>query len=396
AVDERVKDFMLFFLLLEVGMNGVFLAQDLFLFYIFWEFTLVPMYFLIGIWGGPRRIYAAIKFFLFTLAGSVALLLGILALYWKTGLNTFDIVQLAVAARALPLAVQAPIFFAFFFGFAVKVPIVPLHTWLPDAHVEAPTPISVILAGVLLKTGGYGFYRFVYSTFPDAVKEYAILIAVIGVVSIVYGALVAMAQQDLKTLIALASVSHMGYVLFGLATMKPEGFSAGMFQMVSHGFVSASLFLLVGVIYDRTHTRGVNEFGGLGAILPAYFAFFTLAGLANLALPGLSGFWGEVLAYMGAFRNYDYVWNGMFTFRLLAFLAAPAIVVTAGYTLWTIQRIFMGPLNEAWKNLPDINWREKWSLAIPAVFIVAFGLMPSLLTNIYNNSMNILLGVFGR
>ncbi len=399
SIHFRVKEYSILFLLLEMSIIGVFISMDYFLFFIMWELMLVPMYFLIGIWGGPRRIYAAIKFFLFTLAGSIALLFGILLIYWHSGLKpeelTFNSFVLARTTHQLPLSLQVTAFFLFLLGFGVKVPIVPFHTWLPDAHVEAPTPISVILAGLLLKTGGYGFYRFVFPTFPDAVKHLAILIALIGVVSIVYAALVAMAQADLKTLIAMASVSHMGYVLFGLATQTPEGASAGMFVMVSHGFVSGALFLLTGVIYDRAHTRIMSEFGGLGAVMSTYFAFFGLVGMANLALPGLSGFWGEALAYLGAFRNTFYLWNGIYTFRLLAICAAPAIVITAGYTLWMLQRMFMGPLNETWKHLTDMDRREVLSLAIPSFFIVLFGVLPGLLTNIYNSSLSFYFGRLG-
>ncbi len=392
SIRHRVKEYCVLFLILQTGIIGVFIALDYFVFYIMWELMLVPMYFLIGIWGGPRRIYAAIKFFIYTLAGSIALLVGIILLYVYSGQSppTFFILPLIGAGPSLPVPIQQWIFWLFFFGFGIKIPIVPLHTWLPDAHVEAPTPISVILAGLLLKTGGYGFYRILYPTFPDMARTYAIPVAIIGVVMVVYAALVAMAQADVKTLIANASISHMGYVVFGLSTMTQEGITAGIFQMVSHGFISGSLFLLAGVIYDRAHTRIINEFGGLAEIMPAYFAFFSFAGMANLALPGLSGFWGELLAYMGAFKNYSYVFGDINLFRLFAICALPGIVITAGYTLWAIQRMFLGPLNPTWKDLKDTDYREVISLAIPGFFIVLFGVLPALLVQIFHPYVGVL------
>ncbi|MHA2621069.1 MAG: complex I subunit 4 family protein [bacterium JZ-2024 1] len=394
SVTKRIKDYSFLFLLLEASIIGVFVAMDYVLFFIFWELMLLPMYFLIGIWGGPRRIYAAIKFFLFTLAGSVAILIGIIILWQQVPSpnRTFLVPALWSVGPQMAPGLASIVFLLFFFGFGVKVPIVPLHTWLPDAHVEAPTPISVILAGLLLKTGAYGFYRFLYPTFPQMAKEYALFVAAIGVIMIVYAALVAMAQADLKTLIAYASISHMGYVLLGIATLTHAGMTAGVFQMVSHGFVSGSLFLLAGVIYDRAHTRIINEFGGLGTLMPKYFAFFILAGMANLALPPLSGFWGEAFAYLGAFSNHFYYSDtGTNLFWLLALFAVPGIVVTAGYTLWAIQRVFMGPLNERWKDLTDLSRREILSLALPGLFIVLIGVQPSVVIQVFNSSLNNLL-----
>jgi NADH-quinone oxidoreductase subunit M len=397
SITKRVKDYSVLFLLLEMSIIGVFVAIDYVLFFVFWELMLLPMYFLIGIWGGPRRIYAAIKFFLFTLAGSVAILVGFILLWQQSAAplaqRSFLVPDLWIVGPQIAPGLQAVIFFLFFFGFGVKVPIFPLHTWLPDAHVEAPTPISVILAGLLLKTGAYGFYRFLYPTFPQMAKEYALFVAAVGVIMIVYAALVAMAQADLKTLIAYASISHMGYVLLGIATLTNAGMTAGLFQMVSHGFVSGSLFLLAGVIYDRSHTRIINEFGGLGTLMPMYFGFFILAGMANLALPPLSGFWGEALAYIGAFsNNYYFSAAGTNLFWLLAFLALPGIVLTAGYTLWALQRVFMGPLNERWKDLTDLSRREILSLAIPGAFIILIGIIPGLVVRVFNVSLENLLG----
>ncbi len=398
---KSVHLYCFLFLLLEASILGVFFALDFVIFFIFWELMLLPMLFLIGIWGGPRRIYAAIKFFLYTMAGSVLILIGMAVLYvYSRGASptgTFFIPALWGVGPTVPPVLQELLFWFFFLGFGVKVPIVPLHTWLPDAHVEAPTPISVILAGILLKTGGYGFYRILFPTLPEMCVRYGLLIGIVGVVMIVYAALVAMAQADMKTLIANASISHMGYVLFGLATFTPIGWVAGMFMMISHGFVSGALFLLSGVIYDRAHTRIIAEFGGLGSIMRKYYFFFALVGMANLALPPLSGFWGELLAYLGAFSNTSprfLLPNGWYALRILALFALPGIVITAGYTLWLLERVFMGPLNERWKDLRDMDYREVLSLAIPSFFIVLLGIMPALIANPLHGRLAVLLGVF--
>src|SRR3989338_1473835 len=270
SIKERIKEYYIFFLLLEAGMMGTFLALDLFLFYVFWEITLVPMYFLIGIWGGPRKEYAAIKFFLYTLAGSVFMLLAILALYLHAAPHTFAIPELAAVGRSLPLGLQQLLFLGFFLAFAIKVPVFPFHTWLPDAHVEAPTPISVLLAGVLLKMGGYGLFRIAFPLLPAAAQTLAGPLAVLAVINILYGALVAMAQTDFKKLVAYSSVSHMGFVLLGASAMTQTGFNGAMLQMVSHGLLTGGMFLLVGVLYDRTHTRDLAAFGGLSARVPVY------------------------------------------------------------------------------------------------------------------------------
>ncbi|MDR7554374.1 MAG: NADH-quinone oxidoreductase subunit M [Armatimonadota bacterium] len=393
-VDHRVKEYLFLFLLLETGMNGVFVALDFFLFYVFWEITLVPMYFLIGIWGGPRREYAAIKFFLYTLVGSLAMLLAILLLYFHSEPRTFAILELI---RQQPLA-QTPLlaalaFWGFFLSFAIKVPMWPFHTWLPDAHVEAPTAGSVILAGILLKMGTYGFVRVSLPMLPEAFKAYAPLVAVLALIGIVYGALVAMAQPDLKKLVAYSSVNHMGYVMLGTAAAAaavgvPEKAAAAtmalngaVFEMVAHGIITGALFLIVGVIYDyRTHTRGVDDFGGLGAVLPVYTGITTMAMLASLGLPGLMGFVAEFLIFVGAFG----------IFPELTVVAVTGVIFSAAMFLWTIQRIFLGPLNPKWATLPDLDRREALALAPLAALMLLFGVYPRPLLDVINGAMTVL------
>jgi NADH-quinone oxidoreductase subunit M len=393
-VDHRVKEYLFLFLLLETGMNGVFVALDFFLFYVFWEITLVPMYFLIGIWGGPRREYAAIKFFLYTLVGSLAMLLAILLLYFHSEPRTFAILELIKQqplARAPLLAALA--FWGFFLSFAIKVPMWPFHTWLPDAHVEAPTAGSVILAGILLKMGTYGFVRISLPMLPEAFKAYAPLVAVLALVGIVYGALVAMAQPDLKKLVAYSSVNHMGYVMLGTAAAAaavgvPEKAAAAtmalngaVFEMVAHGIITGALFLIVGVIYDyRTHTRGVDDFGGLGAVLPVYTGITTMAMLASLGLPGLMGFVAEFLIFVGAFG----------IFPALTVVAVTGVIFSAAMFLWTIQRIFLGPLNPRWAALPDLDRREALALAPLAALMLVFGVYPRPLLDVINGAMTVL------
>ncbi|MBI2200318.1 MAG: NADH-quinone oxidoreductase subunit M, partial [Armatimonadetes bacterium] len=379
-MDVRLKEYLFLFLLLETGMLGVFAALDFFLFYIFWEVTLVPMYFLIGIWGGPRREYAAIKFFLYTLVGSLAMLLAILILYFNAEPHTFSMLELI---RQQPLA-DAPLlaalaFWGFFLSFAIKVPMWPFHTWLPDAHVEAPTAGSVILAGILLKMGTYGFVRVSLPMLPGTFKAYAFFIAVLALLGIVYGALVAMAQTDLKKLVAYSSVNHMGYVMLGIAAAAgavgdpskaaaaATALNGAVFEMIAHGIITGGLFFIVGVLYDyRAHTRGVDEFGGLGARLPVYSGITTLAMLASLGLPGLMGFVAEFLVFLGSFGVFPY----------LTAVAVTGVVFTAAMFLWTIQRIFLGPLNPRWATLADMDAREKLTLVPLAVLMVIFGLYP--------------------
>jgi len=364
SITERHKEYFALYLLLEVGMLGTFLALDLFLFYIFWEVVLVPMYFLIGIWGGGRREYSAFKFFVYTLAGSLAMLLSILALFLRA--HTFDMLALAQMGHTFELTFQRLLFAGFFLGFAVKVPIVPFHTWLPDAHVDAPTPGSVLLAGVLLKMGGYGFFRIAYPICPEAAQGAGVLMATLGMINIVYGAFVALAQTDFKRLVAYSSVSHMGFVLLGLASLTPEGVNGAMLQMFNHGVITGGMFLLVGMLYDRTHTRDLEAFGGLGARVPVYAGLLMVFSLASLGLPGLSGFVSEFLSLLGAFG----VW------RWHTVVSVAGIVVAAAYMLKVIRHILLGPLNERWRALTDVNAREVWSLAPLLLLIVALGLYP--------------------
>ena len=390
-VDLRPKEYMILFLLLESGLLGVFVALDFFLFYVFWEVSLIPMYFIIGIWGGPRRVYAAIKFFLYTLVGSLAMLLAILIVYFHSSPHTFDMVALfqqKPLAGDLHLATLA--FWGFFLGFAIKVPMFPFHTWLPDAHVEAPTAGSVLLAAVLLKLGTYGFVRIVLPLLPGAFHALAGLVAVLATIAAVYGALVAMAQTDLKKLVAYSSVNHMGYVMLGVAAAAAaEGrpalqnaaaiaLNGATMQMLAHGVVTGALFFLVGVIYDyRAHTRGVNDFGGLWERLPVYTGFTMLAMLASLGLPGLIGFVAEFSIFLGAYQIYP-----GFTV-----VALTGVVITVAFFLWTIYRIFWGPLNTRWAALPDLDGREAWTLAPLAVLMIAVGLYPAPLVGAINAAM---------
>lgn len=367
GIREREKEYYVLYLLLETGMMGTFLALDLFLFYIFWEVVLVPMYFLIGIWGGPRREYAAIKFFLYTLAGSLFMLLGILALYFGSEPHTFDLMQLT--RQRFDLMFQQLVFLAFFLGFAIKVPIFPFHTWLPDAHVEAPTPISVILAGILLKMGTYGFFRFSYPLFPDATHWFRPMLLILAVTGIIYGGFVALAQIDFKKMVAYSSVSHMGFVLLGLAALNLKGLNGALLQMFNHGTITGGMFLLVGVLYDRAHTRDMSVFGGLGARMPVYAGILTFFSMASLGLPGLSGFVSEFLVLLGSFH-----YSVLFTA-----LATIGIILAATYLLYMIQRILLGPLNEKWKNLPDINLREIITVAPLGILILIIGVYPKII-----------------
>ncbi|MBN1446834.1 MAG: NADH-quinone oxidoreductase subunit M [Bacteroidetes bacterium] len=380
SIKKSVKGYFAMFLLLDTGMMGVFCSLDMFLFYVFWEVMLLPMYFLIGIWGGPRREYAAIKFFLYTLAGSVLLLLVMIGLYFstvdpQTGVHTFNMIAMmdpanvtqgifaTVGSTARMLA-----FVGLFIGFAIKVPIFPFHTWLPDAHVEAPTAISVILAGVLLKMGTYGLLRISFPIFPEMTLYFQIPMMILGFVNIVYGALCAMAQTDFKKLIAYSSVSHMGYVLLGMAALNVQGMTGAVLQMFNHGTITAMLFLLVGVLYDRAHTRGLDEFGGVYNKMPVYSFLTVIAFFAAIGLPSLSGFVSEAFVFLGAFQ----------TNKLWTILSTLGIVLGAGYMLWTFQRVFMGTLPEKWEDvLDDVNGREIFTLVPLAIIIIAIGVYPS-------------------
>jgi NADH-quinone oxidoreductase subunit M len=369
AVEERVKDFMAFFLLLAMGMLGVFLALDLFLFYVFWEFTLVPMYFLIGIWGGTRRMYAAVKFFLYTMAGSILMLLAIIWLGLQAG--TFSLPEL-IAQGSIPAATQFWLFLAFAAAFAIKVPMWPLHSWLPDAHVEAPTAGSVILAGVLLKMGTYGFVRFNLPLFPQASLQLAPWIAALAVIGILYGAAVSYAQRDAKKLVAYSSVSHLGFVMLGLFALNSEGIAGGILQMVNHGISTGALFLLVGMIYERRHTREMDAFGGLWKVMPIYGALMLIVALSSMGLPGLNGFVGEFTILLGAFGS-QALGSPWF-----AGVAALGVILAAVYILFMFQKLFLGPLDkEENKRLTDINWREIAVLVPLVILIFWIGLFPS-------------------
>ncbi len=386
GITKKVKGYMALFLLLETGMMGVFAALDFFLFYVFWELMLLPMYFLIGIWGGPRKEYAAIKFFLYTLVGSVLMLLVMLALYFNTtdpvtGGHTFNMLhymsQSTHSAWLKNFDIRILLFLGLFIGFAIKVPTFPFHTWLPDAHVEAPTAISVILAGVLLKMGTYGMLRISFPMFPDVTRWFAIPMAVIGVINIVYGALCAMAQSDLKKMVAYSSVSHMGFVMLGMAALTPAGMSGAVMQMFSHGLITAMLFFLVGVVYDRAHHRQIDGFGGLGAVVPVYTFFISFAFFASLGLPGMSGFVAEAMVFIGSFQ----------TFRTIVMVAALGIVFGAAYHLWALQRVFLGPLNPKYATMEEINAREIFCLAPLAVLVMAVGVYPMPVLNLMNASL---------
>ncbi len=367
AIGERTKEFYLALLVLEMAMLGAFLAVDMILFYVFWEVMLIPMYLLIGVFGGTRRIYSAIKFFLYTMVGSLLMLLAILYLYFNT--SSFDFATLLDAE--LTLVQQRYLFWAFVIAFAIKVPVFPFHTWLPDAHVEAPTAGSVILAGVLLKMGSYGLMRFAFPLFPEAAAIYAPVIAFIAVLGIIYGALMAMAQSDVKKLIAYSSVSHMGFVILGLTVFTTTAGTGAVYQMLNHGVSSGALFLLVGILYERRHTREMADFGGIAKVMPAYAAFFMLVALSSAGLPGTNGFVGEFLILLGSFTAAP-AWG-----RWAAGIGGTGVILGAVYLLWMYRRVFFGPLvNSANQKLKDLTFRE-WVTLVPIAGMILFmGLYP--------------------
>ncbi len=396
---RMVPGYMVMLLLLQTGMMGTFVALDMFLFYVFWEVMLLPMYFLIGVWGGPRKEYAAIKFFLYTLAGSVLMLLAIIGIYYNSAgaklvdgwdaQHTFNLLELAAQGRAGQFASAAPIlgfefakivFVALFIGFAIKIPMFPFHTWLPDAHVEAPTPISVILAGVLLKMGPYGILRFNFAILPDATRWAANAIAIFGVINIVYAAFVCLAQKDLKKLIAYSSVSHMGFTLLGMAAMTPTAISGAVLNLFTHGIISGMLFLIVGVIYDRAHHREIARFGGLAQQLPEYTAIMGLAFFASMGLPGLAGFISEFMVFSGSFPVY----------MTYVIISATSVIITAAYYLWAIHRMFLGKLNEAYRGFPDLNWRERLTLYPLGAIAIVLGFYPQAILGSINTTLHVL------
>lgn len=386
-VEKGTKAYFALFLLLITALIGVFVALDFFLFYVFWEVVLLPMYFLIGIWGGPRRIYAAIKFFIYTLVGSVLMLLAMIALYFYSEPNTFNVVSLMSLAPGFSKNFQWWIFMALFIGFAIKVPVFPFHTWLPDAHVEAPTPVSVILAGVLLKMGGYGFFRFNYPLAPDAGQDANIIwmIAVLGVINIVYGAFCALAQKDFKSLVAYSSISHMGYVLLGMSAFTYAGVQGAALQMFNHGLSSALMFFIVGVIYDRAHHRRLNDFGGIGLQMPYYTGIAIVGFFASLGLPGLNGFISEVMVFLGAYQGFAHTSN-----LPLVYIALSGIVLTAVYVLWAVQRVYMGETKEQYKGFSDMNCREALAMIPLAILCVVFGVYPKLILDVIAPALDIM------
>ena len=369
AVGKHVKEFMVFMLVLETAMVGVFVATDLFLFYIFWELVLIPMYFLIGVWGGERRLYAAIKFFLYTFVGSVLMLVAIIVLYFHhyavTGIYTTDLMKLY--ELTIPVKLQLWLFAAFFLAFAFKVPMFPFHTWLPDAHVEAPTAGSVILAAVLLKMGTYGFLRFAMALFPVAAADWTPLIATLAVIGIIYGALVAMVQKDVKKLVAYSSVSHLGFVMLGLFAFNLQGIEGAILQMVNHGVSTGALFLIVGIIYERRHTRLISEFGGLSRVVPVFSLCFMIVTLSSIGVPGTNGFVGEFLILLGAFKVQKWY----------AVVAATGVIFAAVYMLWMFQRVMFGPItNEKNRHLPDMKAREVAYILPILLFVFWIGIYP--------------------
>jgi NADH-quinone oxidoreductase subunit M len=389
AIEERVKEYMIFFLLLEVGMVGVFVALDLFLFYIFWEFSLVPMYLLVGIWGGANRIYAAIKFFLYTMAGSILMLLAILWLGIE--LETFSYTDML---GKVPAAAQGLLFLAFAAAFAIKVPVWPLHSWLPDAHVEAPTAGSVILAGVLLKLGTYGFLRFNLGLFPEAARQYAPTIAVLAVIGIIYGAIVSYPQKDVKKLVAYSSVSHLGFVMLGLFALNAQGIQGAVLQMINHGLSTGALFLLVGMIYERRHTRELAQFGGLWKIMPLYGTIMLIVSLSSMGLPGLNGFVGEFAILLGAWGAGQP--GGSFGSYIYAALASLGVILAAVYMLWMFQKMFLGKVeNPANEGLADLNWREIAVMVPLVIMIFWIGLYPAPFFNLMSPAVNQLVQVLG-
>jgi len=380
---EKVREYMALLLILETAVLGALISLDLVLFYLFWEMMLIPMYFLIGIFGGEKRTYAALKFFIFTVAGSIMMLVAIFVLYAKAGGVSFDLAFI-IDNIHLSTTEQGLLFLAFFIAFAVKVPMFPLHTWLPDAHVQAPTGGSVILAGVLLKMGTYGFIRFAIPLFPNVAVTYAGIIGIFAVIGVIYGALIAMVQKDVKKLVAYSSISHLGFVVLGIFAFTSMGVTGAIYQMLNHGISTGALFLLVGIIYERRHTKEIKEFGGLTKVMPLYAVVFLIATLSSIALPLTNGFVGEFLILAGTYTSKFMQWG-----NLLSILATTGVILGAAYMLWMFKRVMFGPLNnEKNKNLKDLSLREFTYLAPLVVMIFVMGIFPNFFLSRIEPSVN--------
>ena len=381
-IELRPREYFAWLMALETAVMGVFAAQDLILFFLFWELELVPMFLLISIWGTGRKEYSAMKFVLYTLSGSALMLVGFLVLGFAAG--TFDMEELAASDIANPAISLNAVFFLILAAFAIKLPVIPLHTWLPDAHTDAPTAVSVILAGVLLKMGGYGLIRILVGILPEQFDKYDVYLAVLAAVSVIYGAIVTMRQTDLKRLIAYSSVSHMGYVLLGVAALGEVGLTGASLQMFTHGTITALLFVMVGLIYDRSHTRQISDMSGLAHVMPIAATVFVIAGFASLGLPTMSGFVAEVLVFLGSFD----------AFEAPTIVAVVGILLSAGYILWTVQRVFFGPRNEKWADLPDTTaWWEQISMAALVGVIIGVGIYPATIVDVLENGVVRTLGL---
>jgi proton-translocating NADH-quinone oxidoreductase chain M len=387
ALKQKPRLYYSLIIFLCLSVLAVFMAKDIFLFFLAWELELVPMYFLIAIWGSKNRNYASMKFLIYTFAAGACLLVGLFTLLAFSGFSSFDIVELAGIARTFSLPIQALLFVLIGTCFLVKLPSVPFHTWLPDAHVEAPTPVSMLLAGILLKMGCYGLLRFSLDFFPEVLQVFAPALAVLGTVNIVFGAYSALIQTDFKKIIAYSSISHMGFILLGLSGLNTAGYSGAVFQMFSHGLISAALFMLVGMIYERTHTRELDNFGGLAKVMPRTFFIFKLAAMANLGLPGLSGFVGESLVFYGSFTS-AYVGAGLNIIKLSAVIASASLILTAAYMLWTNQRVFYGETKQVNLSLQDARRSEILVLAILLALAIIYGVYPNFVNDIYEPQLN--------
>ena len=384
-IDNRQKAFFALLLLLQTGMLGVFVALDFILFYIFWELVLLPMFFLIGIWGSSRRHYASIKFFIYTLFGSVLMLVGILIIFYKSGINSFD--MLGLAKNSIAPNTQNWIFFLMFMGFAIKVPMFPLHTWLPDAHTEAPTAGSVLLAGILLKMGAYGFIRIAIPILPYASKSWAPAISILAIIGIIYGALACLVQKDVKRLIAFSSVSHMGFVMLGIASLNPTAITGSVLQMFNHGCITGMLFLIIGMIYDRTHTRQISELGGLANKMPFFAGMLAFASFASLGLPGLSGFWGEFMILFGTYKNHTVF------YQVMVYIAVLGLVLGAAYLLLMLQKVIFGEYKGQVQEFKKVSAVDIITLIPLIIIIIYIGVYPSGIINVISSSVLRLAGM---